>query len=346
MSLLALPLDVQRLLFSDYLCNEDAFIIRCACRALRALVPRARIDACRRRVYAHFCARGYTALLAWFVNQVPLREWCAGLLCQKAAAGGHLAALQWLRAYGAPWNTDTCARAAGGGHLAALQWSRAHGAPWDEQTCAYAAAGGHLTVLQWLRKQGAPWNEQTCAYAAGGGHLAVLQWLRANGAPWDERTCACAAGDGHLTVLQWLRANGAPWDESTCLAAARGGHLATLQWLRVNGAAWDEDTCAYAAAGGHLAVLQWSRLLAGERLCAATARRGTGERARGRPKTAMWRYWHGHASMARPSSVLPHECMLLYTKKARTDARVTRAAAHRCFLRARMSLPLAVYVFY
>ncbi len=117
----ALPLDVQRLLVNDYLRDEDALVARYTCRALRALVPRARIDACRHRLYTHFCAQGYMSLLAWLHAQVPLRESHKGLLCMYAAQGGH---------------------------LTALQWARANGAPWDEQTCMYAARGGHLAVLQ------------------------------------------------------------------------------------------------------------------------------------------------------------------------------------------------------
>ncbi len=204
MSLLALPLDVQRLLFNHYLHDEDALVARCACRALCALVQRARIDACRHRLYEHFCAHGYVALLAWLARQ-PLRESYAGSLCDKAVKGGHLAVLQWLRANGAPWNTLTCAYAAQGGHFVLLQWLRANGAPWHEQTCARAAAGGHLAMLQWLRANGAPWDKQACAYAAAGGHLAVLQWLHANGASWDKRACTYAARGGHLSVLEWSR---------------------------------------------------------------------------------------------------------------------------------------------
>ncbi len=151
MSLLALPLDVQRLLFNYHLRDEEAAVARCACRALRALVPRARIDACRHRLYEHFCTRGYTALLAWLHAQVPLYLSYRASLCVKAAQSGHLAVLQWLRD---------------------------HGAAWDKRTCAYAALGGHLTILQWLRANGASWEEDTCAYAAEGGHLAVLQWSR------------------------------------------------------------------------------------------------------------------------------------------------------------------------
>ncbi len=124
MSLLTLPADVQRLILNRYLCNQDALVARCACRTLRALVPRARIDACQYRLYGHFCVRNYVALLAWLHTQVPLHESYTGQLCMYAARGGHLATLQWLHKHGAPWDTWTCTSAAASGHLATLQWSR------------------------------------------------------------------------------------------------------------------------------------------------------------------------------------------------------------------------------
>ncbi len=124
MSLLTLPLDVQRLLINEYLRDEDATVVRCACSALRALVSRTRVDACRQRLHMYFCARGYVTLLAWLHHHVPLRERYPGALCAEAAQIGHLPALQWLRANNAPWDGLTCACAADGGHLEVLQWSR------------------------------------------------------------------------------------------------------------------------------------------------------------------------------------------------------------------------------
>ena len=70
-----------------------------------------------------------------------------------------------------------------GGHLAVLQWARAQGCPWDSDTCAFAAVNGELAVLQWLRAKGCPWNELTCSKAAERGHQEVLQWALANGCP-------------------------------------------------------------------------------------------------------------------------------------------------------------------
>merc|ERR1712010_167981 len=55
-------------------------------------------------------------------------------------------------------NAKTCARAALGGHLETLQWLRSQGCPWNVDTCAWAAAHGHLKCLQWARSEGCPWS--------------------------------------------------------------------------------------------------------------------------------------------------------------------------------------------
>ena len=64
-----------------------------------------------------------------------------------------------------------------------LQWARANGCEWDSQTCEKAAGGGHLGVLQWARANGCDWDSRTCSRATEGGHTEVLQWARANGCP-------------------------------------------------------------------------------------------------------------------------------------------------------------------
>ena len=156
-----------------------------------------------------------------------------------------------------------CELAAAGGHLAMLQWARAQPRRtyWDANTCANAAKGGHLHVLQWARSRTppCPWNAFTCCDAASGGHLAVLQWARGEGCIWDGRTMALAAAGGHLQVLKWSRGEGCDWDSSTCALAAEGGHLEVLQWARSEGCDWNSSTCTCAARGGHLEVLQWAR---------------------------------------------------------------------------------------
>ena len=159
------------------------------------------------------------------------------LVCRlHAAAQGDLAALHsaWQRA-GRSWGQQGCslsARAAAGGHLAVLQWLHQNGCSWDWRVCPTAARAGHLALLQWVRQKGCPWSSFTCTCAARGGHLAVLQWARQNGCDWSVYTCAAAAEGGHLPLLEWARQQGCPWDCKTTLAAAVNNHLAVLQWTR------------------------------------------------------------------------------------------------------------------
>ena len=51
--------------------------------------------------------------------------------------------------------------AAKNGHLKILQWARANGCQWRSDTCECAAQNGHLEILQWARNNGCPWNENT-----------------------------------------------------------------------------------------------------------------------------------------------------------------------------------------
>ncbi|GBF88232.1 hypothetical protein Rsub_00944 [Raphidocelis subcapitata] len=208
---------------------------------------------------------GDVAALGWVLPRLARRSRC---ICEAAAAGGQLEALQCARQHGCPWGA-TSARAAMSGQLAVLQWALAQEPPCpsNEHICDVAALGGQLAVLQWARAQDPPypWDEGTCRFAARYGCLAVLQWARAQEppCPWDETACSRAALGGHLAVLQWARAQDppCPWDEVTCRAAGEGGHLAVLQWARAQDppCPWDELTCEAAAKHGHLAMLQWAR---------------------------------------------------------------------------------------
>ena len=66
-----------------------------------------------------------------------------------------------------------------GGHLAALQWAKCQGCPWQSVTCSVAAAGDQLAVLQWAnRSQGCPWDDSNnviLLLAAAGGLLEVFK---------------------------------------------------------------------------------------------------------------------------------------------------------------------------
>ena len=78
-------------------------------------------------------------------------------MCATAAAGGHLAVLQWLHARGCDGDADTCSEAARRGDLVMLQWARANGCDWGAQTYWSAQrAADSADVLQWLDEQGCP----------------------------------------------------------------------------------------------------------------------------------------------------------------------------------------------
>ena len=122
MLLLALPLDLLRLIFSSYVARSPLS-----------------------RITARFVCRRFRDLLPPPFPKDPREQ--ASDFCKLAAADGYLNLIKWARTNGCPWDARTCAGAAGGGHLEVLQWARANGCPSDVLTCAVAARGGHLEVL-------------------------------------------------------------------------------------------------------------------------------------------------------------------------------------------------------
>jgi len=60
------------------------------------------------------------------------------LVTQRAAEGGHLESLKWLREEGchsffSEWNTTVCEGAASGGHIDVLKWGRETGCEWNHK---------------------------------------------------------------------------------------------------------------------------------------------------------------------------------------------------------------------
>uniref|UniRef100_A0A061R459 F-box domain-containing protein n=1 Tax=Tetraselmis sp. GSL018 TaxID=582737 RepID=A0A061R459_9CHLO len=155
-----------------------------------------------------------------------------------AARKGQLETLKWLRQHGCPWSDSAAPagqRAAAGGHLAVLQWLTTEGFTCDKNTAATAAAGGHLEVLKWLRNSlNCEWGKETTVAAARGGHLELLKWARAHGCPWDGSACEAAASGGHLHILQFLNESGCPCDWRAQAAAAQAGHNDVLKWIRLH----------------------------------------------------------------------------------------------------------------
>lgn len=170
-------------------------------------------------------------------------------LCAGAASGGHLPAIQWLRAQGAVLNGATVLAAARGGYLEIVQWAYLHGCPLELRAMNAAVRHGHLKVAQWLRRRGCHWNDSTCAEAVLNGQLRVLRWLRSQypPCPLADDTCELAAKRGHIHILEYARSliPPCPWNEHVCYEAVKGGHVETLVWLRGQDppCPWDKEGC-------------------------------------------------------------------------------------------------------
>ncbi|QBZ81648.1 ankyrin repeat domain containing protein [Pandoravirus celtis] len=147
-------------------------------------------------------------------------------------------------------------RAAAGGHLAAVKWlSNIPGLKATTVAMDWAAAGGHTDVVAWLhenRTEGC--TKGAMDMAAASGHLSTVVWLHENRREGCTATAMdAAAAGGHLDIVRFLherRSEGCTTDAIDC--AAIGGHLAVVRFLcrnRTEGftrAATDE-----AAAEGH-----------------------------------------------------------------------------------------------
>ena len=200
----------------------------------------------RTRLKSDIVSPGRVELVRWALAEGCPRE--RALMAYVGAERGHVQVVQWV-VEELDFNPDRhlMSRAAIGGKLELVQWLRARGCPWDAAACAQAAEGGSFEVLQWLRAQGCPWNDKTCAEAARHARVELLLWARKNGCEWSAWTATCAAMRGHLHVLKLLRARGCPWDHRACEYAVENHHLEVLRWARENGCPWvaaDRDRAA------------------------------------------------------------------------------------------------------
>lgn len=103
-----------------------------------------------------------------------------------SANAGHLDVLKFARrkdCAGDPME-DAVDAAAAGGQIAALQFLREEGCAINRAvTCANAALHGRLETLKWLRANNARWDKRTVAWARKRGHLEVETWAIGNGCP-------------------------------------------------------------------------------------------------------------------------------------------------------------------
>ncbi|KAG5189363.1 hypothetical protein JKP88DRAFT_302103 [Tribonema minus] len=198
--------------------------------------------------------------LIWDLSAVNMRgpEWTAGrhylssfsvdggryrpTLMDKAAAGGCVEALQWLRQeHALPFTPVTMPCAAENGHLTALQWLYQAGCQCDvDRVCQWSlrAISPSATPLQmeWLRSLGGSWRREDGTtmlrrlMGSGGTELSsikdMIAWLRSEDAEWPQLSedIECHS-DSSAELVVWATQQGCPWGDWTpecCALVSRG----------------------------------------------------------------------------------------------------------------------------
>jgi len=246
--------DVRRLIWAK-LAPVDLEMIRCAHNSRRE--PKLN-EADRAQVIQ----RGHLAFIQWCWKQGQIEYYSA---LRVAARAGHVHVLEWLHDMHVviTWNVKECQEAAKGGHLAAMQYLRKVGTPWDTYTTAYATMSGSVELMQWMLTNGAPdvGRGLFVEYACRGHQLPMVQWLCANNYANAFEIPHFAAIYGHLDILCWAWAQPGvdaptPWLH---VSAARGGQLHISQFLLANNCPWDQEfALAAAAITGHLEYFKWA----------------------------------------------------------------------------------------
>jgi hypothetical protein len=203
---------------------------------------------------------GHTNILKWLCEiKFPIIEGT----CGEAAFYGHLGVLQLLYTKNHKWHEKCGLVAAAGGHLAVVQWLSEHGCAYDITAMTLQAAHyGHKQLLDWLLTQaGAQLSVDVMEAAAAGGQLLMCQHLRSLGCAWDTSVCSVAALKGQHDVLRHLREHGCPTSDGICISAGKGGSVQVIQYLVEQGVVHEREDmmCVLLLAGahGHLAAAQW-----------------------------------------------------------------------------------------
>mmetsp|Transcript_14493 Transcript_14493/g.21823 ORF Transcript_14493/g.21823 Transcript_14493/m.21823 type:complete len:736 (+) Transcript_14493:125-2332(+) len=220
------------------------------------------------------------------VQHLTLQRGCrwSAELTHKAAMGGHLHTLRWLRSQSGPnekpcpWTPKVCSSAARNGFVDILRYIY-HEDP-SPLTCtvnmiSYAASyAADVGVLHFVMAEFRPVDlmlsagyQQACRVAAECGNLSALQLLRSQEMPfdWHPDMLRLAIRNNHLHVLQWLHEQpGFPYTHNSLSfrTAAKHNRVEILNWLKGLEPAveWDIRTSLCAAAEeGHVEVLRWAR---------------------------------------------------------------------------------------
>ena len=150
-------------------------------------------------------------LLKW-IREEKMCEWDEGTI--KTAAGqGNLEMVKYCVANKCPLNLWACARAASGGHLEILKYLREEvKAPWDSETAICAALNGHLHIFEYLvERKFDKYDAWACECAAEKGHLDCLKYLHETAkAPWSSWAVRDARKNKHPECVQYLLDNNCP----------------------------------------------------------------------------------------------------------------------------------------
>ena len=129
-----------------------------------------------------------------------------------AAEQGNLEMVKYCVANKCPLNLWACARAASGGHLEILKYLREEvKAPWDSRMATFAARKGHLHILKYLFESNYNQFQYACEDAAMNGHLDCLKYLRETAkAHWHSGAIRKAHENNHPECVQYLLNNNCP----------------------------------------------------------------------------------------------------------------------------------------
>ncbi|KAG5183522.1 hypothetical protein JKP88DRAFT_163956 [Tribonema minus] len=151
----------------------------------------------------------------------------------RAAAGGRIEVMQWLRhEQSLPFTPHTMTIAATFGHLTTLQWLHQVGCPHDiacicELSFQEGVARATPSQMEWLRSVGGSWSCEMVTHALFGlfGHdtptfnlKQMISWLRSEGATWpqlSEVADAVGADELDAAAVLWAAQQGCPWGDWT-----------------------------------------------------------------------------------------------------------------------------------
>ena len=163
----------------------------------------------------HFCWKvaktNKLELLKW-AREEKKCEWDEWTI-NAAARQGNLEMVKYCVANECAISTLTCAKAASGGNLECLKYLREEvKATWDSRTASFAAANGHLHILEYLvERKYNKYSEVACANAARFGYLDCLKYLRETAkAPWNEIAVRCSHENNRPECVQYLLDNNCP----------------------------------------------------------------------------------------------------------------------------------------